>query len=239
MPCSAALSEILSYHCNKYYVLSDFRFILNSAQSPFNWHKTKASNRISSTLPILLQIFSYAALKGPWLSNSTYISFQNWPGHAVVIQGRSLITTQLRFMYLITWNTSRNNSNFSSQSKLISRNCKILKYSLINLNTEMWDVMPCSPLHKYQYFERTCYLCLPGRGSHHFYLEDRGSGILWNTGAHSPDCKASHTRTQFSPVSQNISYKHDTWNDRIEAVFRSWLCTPKHDRHFMWLKQQL
>jgi hypothetical protein len=65
VPCSAALSEILSYHCNKYYVTNDFRFILNSAQSPFNHHKTKASNRISRALLILVQIFSYAALKGP------------------------------------------------------------------------------------------------------------------------------------------------------------------------------
>jgi len=38
---------------------------------------------------------------------------------------------------------------------------------------------------------------------------------------------------QFSPVSRNNSYKHDTWNDRTEAVFRSRLCTPKRERHFM------
>jgi len=65
--------------------------------------------------------------------------------------------------------------------------------------------MSCSPLYKYQHSERTCYLCLPGRGSHHFYLKDGGSKILWNTSAHPPDCKASHTRRLKSVLYQKLT----------------------------------
>jgi hypothetical protein len=56
----------------------------------------------------------------------------------------------------------------------------------MKITTVLWDVMLCSLIEDYQYFEATCHLYLQPI----FYPEDGGATFLYIL----PNCMASHPR---------------------------------------------